>query len=88
MLKRDKKNGFKISILLTIVAISILSCMKFQHHSINVDPIKITVIDQSRVDNIKIRHIFKEMLLKEIVTQNIDWLMVYTSDTGIIDYII
>jgi|YelNatPaOPRAMG01_1025707.scaffolds.fasta_scaffold07014_7 hypothetical protein len=77
--------------IINAVILSLLlmtSCLKFHKQRTIIEPINVAIVDESRVDNIKIRHIFKEMLLKEIVTQNIDWLMVYTSDTGNIDYII
>ncbi len=85
---------FQINSKLQIINVIILnlllmaSCLKFHKQRTIIEPINVAIVDQSRVDNMKIRHIFKEMLIKEIITQNIDWLMVYTSDTGNIDYII
>jgi len=80
--------------IINVIILSLLlmaSCLKFHKQRTIIEPINVAIVDESRVDNMKIRHIFKEMLLKEIITQNKDWLIVYTSDCENIkniDYII
>jgi hypothetical protein len=59
----------------------ITGCGMFHKKQTIIEPINVQISDESRVDNNKIRHIFKEFLLKEIVEQGKGWLTVRDMDT-------
>ncbi len=57
-----------------------LSCSKYHSRRRSSEPINIAVIDESRVENTKIRHIFKEFLIKEIINEGKGTLNVFNTD--------
>ncbi len=46
-----------------------------------IEPANIALIDESRIDNTKVRHIFKEFLISDIVNQSKKWLTLFDLDT-------
>lgn len=76
-------------LILTFLILS--GCMKFQKQKTVIEPISIVIVDESRIDNLKIRHIFAEFLLKEIINNSRGWLNVFDADTfsnQYVDYLI
>lgn len=77
-----------LSILLIILS---TSCIKFYKEKIVVEPVNIIIIDESRVDNQKIRHIFREIFLEEIIANSKNLVNIFDIDTldrGNLDYLI
>ncbi len=69
--------------VLSIFLIIILStsCIKFYKEQIVVEPVNITIIDESRVDNLKIRHIFREIFLEAITDNSKNLVNIFDIDT-------
>ncbi len=74
-----RMGGFEIrwfnswTVLCLLIFLNLLStarCVKFHSQKTIVEPVNVVIIDESRVDNLKIRHIFKEFFLKEIIKNN------------------
>jgi hypothetical protein len=63
--------------LLIVNFLFFISCTKFYKHRTVIEPTNITIIDESRVDNMKVRHIFKEFLVKGIIDNSKKWLTVF-----------
>ena len=73
---------YKLIYLLCATAICLsISCAVFSSKKTIIDPVRIVVIDESRIDNIKVRHIFKEFLVREIVNKGKDKITVFISDS-------
>ena len=73
---------YKIIYLLCAIALCLsISCAVFSSKKNVINPVRIIVIDESRIDNIKVRHIFKEFLVREIVNKGKDRITVFISDS-------
>ena len=73
---------YKIIYLLCATALCLsISCAVFNSKKNVIDPVKIVVIDESRIDNIKVRHIFREFLVREIVNKGKDRITVFITDS-------
>jgi hypothetical protein len=69
-------------LMLLFVLLTCITCTLFtKKHKTIIEPVNIVLIDESRVDNARIRHIFGEFLIKGLVDQNKDWLTVFDLDT-------
>lgn len=86
----------RILSLFIIIILLLTSCVKLHKEHRVVEPINIQILDESRIENMKIRHIFKEFLLKDIVEKGKERIIVFHQDTlsnedihsGYIEYII
>lgn len=86
----------RILSLFIIIILLLTSCAKLHTGHKSTEPINIQILDESRIENMKIRHIFKEFLLKDIVEKGKERIIVFHQDTlsnedihsGYIEYII
>jgi hypothetical protein len=68
-------------VLCSIIICLFISCTVFHNKQPVIDPVKIVVIDESRVDNIRVRHIFGEFLVREIINKGKNKITVFVSDS-------
>jgi hypothetical protein len=59
----------------------LVNCAVFSKKKTVIEPLNTVLIDESRVENMRVRHIFRELLLKSITDQNKQWLTVLDLDT-------
>jgi hypothetical protein len=77
------KNHKIILPFLWLAALSVLiSCAIFHNKKTIIDPVSIVVIDESRIDNIRVRHIFEEFLVREIIHNGKNRVTVFVSDSS------
>jgi len=77
-------NNHKIILLfLWVPAFCVLiSCAIFHNKKTIIDPVSIVVIDESRIDNSRVRHIFEEFLVREIIHNGKNRITVFVSDSA------
>ena len=66
--------------LITVIFLIITCGMKYRTKTV-IESANIGLIDESTIDNTKVRHIFKEFLISDIVNQDKKWLTLYDLDT-------
>jgi hypothetical protein len=64
-----------------IMLLVLVNCALFSKKKTVIEPLNTVLIDESRVENMRVRHIFRELLLKSITDQNKQWLTVLDIDT-------
>jgi len=80
--------------IILVGLLGILNCMHFMKETNENRLIKVVIRDESRIENMKIRHIFGEIFLQELLARGNDRLEVYNQDSlgvltsanGFIDY--
>lgn len=70
-----------IKIHIILILLLLVNCVKFHKKQTVIEPVNVAIIDESRVDNKKIRHIFEEFLLKEIIDKGKGKLTIFDRDT-------
>jgi hypothetical protein len=80
--KGQKKYLKKILVLGAVsIALSTIFCARFFRRTEIVEPVRIVIVDESRVNNTKVRHIFGEFLLKGIIDNGNDKVEVVDLDS-------
>lgn len=70
---------FKIIIVVSLFTFA--KCTIFHKKHTIIEPTNVQIVDESRVDNSKIRHIFEEVLLTKLVDKGKGWLTICAIDT-------
>lgn len=80
---RNPLLGVNRSLLLFILIYTIMAvtCASFKKKNSYIEPVNIVVLDNSRIENHKIRHIFRQYLIKELVEQGNEWLTIIHADS-------
>jgi len=68
-------------VLCSIIICLFISCTVFHNKQPVIDPIRVVIIDESRIDNIRVRHIFEEFLVREIINNGKNKITVFVSDS-------
>lgn len=58
-----------------------VNCTILHSNKTVIDPVSIVVVDESRIDNIRVRHIFREFLVREIIREGNNKVTVFISDS-------
>lgn len=64
-----------------------LTCASFTKKNTYVEPVNVVILDNSRVENHKIRHIFRQYLIKEVIEGGSEWLIIIHTDSLSDDYV-
>lgn len=77
------KTSRNISLFVFLVAVLWLSasCAKFHKKKTAIDPANVIIIDESRIDNARVRHIFEEFLVRKMIRKGQDRIAVFVADT-------
>jgi hypothetical protein len=84
------------AIIVVVVIVSVVCCARLFKRDLVTEPVRIVIVDESRVDNAKVRHIFKEFLVKWIIDRGGDRITVVDPDsinsimlqTILVDYLV
>ena len=81
-------NKSQIISIIVLVFVFFISCSKlYRKETVVIEPVNVALIDESKIDNMDIRHIVKEFLLKGIIDQDKKWLTIFDLDTLSKEYI-
>lgn len=77
------KTSRNISLFVFLVAVLWFStsCAKFQKKKTAIDPANVIIIDESRIDNVRVRHIFEEFLVQKMIRKGQNRIAVFVADT-------
>ncbi len=88
-MRRSKSHisNFTILSLCIMSLLLFFNCLKFHKRRMVIEPVNVVIVDDSRVDNTKVRHVFREFFLKEVIDEGMGWLILFDVETLSADHI-